>query len=73
MEDGDFPTTQCEAVTTQLGSTNDPPQNWRPDVLISITCQGQLFTLATEPPTIRLPLGRDPQNTIKKINKKINK
>ena len=75
IEDGDLPMTQCAAVTTQYGSTNDPPQNWLPEVLINITCHGQLFTLATEPPTIRLlALGRDPQNTIcnRKIFKKMS-
>ena len=49
-------------MITQYGSTNDPPQNWLP-YRNSITCHGQLFMIATVPPTMRIELGRVPQNT----------
>lgn len=52
MFDGDFPTTQCVAVITHSGSTNEPPQNCRPSRVLSNACQGQELMGATVPPTI---------------------
>ena len=63
MLEGDFPVTQWAAVTTQYRSINDPPQNWRPELYINMTCHGQLFTLAAEPPTMRPALGLNPHVT----------
>lgn len=62
--------TQCSTVTTQSGSIKEPPQNWSPLLFINIACHGQLLTGATVPSAIREMLGRDPQETEMKPNKK---
>ena len=58
--EGDFPLTQCAAVKTQEGSISEPPQNCLLELVINMTCHGQLFLGASVPPTMRV-LGRDPQ------------
>jgi len=46
--------TQCAAVTTQCSATIEPPQNGGPPrYLVNATCQGQLPSFASFPPTIR--------------------
>ena len=62
MFDGDFPTTQCVAVSTHSGLINEPPQNCRPSRVRSNACQGQELMGASVPPTISVEtLGRIPQ------------
>ena len=61
--------TQCAAVKTQFGWTNDPPQNCPPLEVVIIACHGQEFTMASRPPTIRVR-GRLPQVPASKNLKK---
>lgn len=49
--------TQCAAVTTQLGLNNEPPQ--KGPLVISIACHGHELGAAWYPPTIR-ERGRTP-------------
>ena len=49
---GDFPVTQCVAVTTHWGATKVPPQYGKPDDVRSIACHGQSPCFAAVPPTI---------------------
>ena len=43
---------QWAAVTTYRGCTSVPPQNWEPERVMSIACQGHSPFFAASPPTI---------------------
>ena len=66
---GDFPVTQCVAVTTHWGATKVPPQYGKPDDVLIIACHGQSPCLAAVPPTI-LVFGLTPHEP-GKFNSKI--
>lgn len=57
--------TQCAAVTTQLGLNNEPPQ--KGPLVISIACHGHELGAAWYPPTIR-ERGRTPHPSLKNVD-----
>jgi hypothetical protein len=46
------PVTQWFAVSTQLGFRIDPPQNWKPELVVSAICHGCSPMVVLVPPTI---------------------
>ena len=63
IELGVSPVTQWAAVTTHRLLSREPPQNWKPERVRNIACQGQPPGWAWFPPTILVwPVwGRTPQ------------